>query len=80
MNEWQKSRFVERVISSMFNTIRNKKISIFGFAFKKDTSDTRETPAIEVCKGLIRDGGQLSIYDPKVRVCELKHRYCFLHP
>ena len=42
----------------MFNTVSRKKIAIFGFAFKKDTGDTRETPAIDVCKGLIRDGGK----------------------
>ena len=59
-------RFVERVIGSMFNTVSKKKIAIFGFAFKKDTGDTRETPAIDVCKGLIRDGGKVCIYDPEV--------------
>ena len=52
-------RFVERVIGSMFNTVSNKKIAIYGFAFKKDTGDTRETPAIDVCKGLIRDNGKV---------------------
>lgn len=66
MNEYQKQRFVERVISSMFNTISNKKIAIYGFAFKKDTGDTRETPAIDVCLGLMRDGAKLCIFDPKV--------------
>lgn len=67
MNDFQKNRFVERVISSMFNTVKNKKIAIYGFAFKKDTGDTRETPAIDVCKGLIRDGGRVCIYDPEVK-------------
>jgi len=66
MNDYQKNRFVERVISSMFNTVKGKKIAIMGFAFKKDTGDTRETPAIDVCKGLIRDGGKCCIYDPQV--------------
>jgi hypothetical protein len=66
MNDFQKNRFVERVISSMFNTISGKKIAILGFAFKKDTGDTRETPAIDVCKGLLNDGAKLTIYDPKV--------------
>ena len=50
MNDYQKDRFVKRMITSMFNTIRNKDIALFGFAFKKDTGDTRETPAIDVCK------------------------------
>lgn len=66
MNDYQKQRFVERVVSSMFNTIKGKKIAIFGFAFKKDTGDTRETPAIDVCRGLIGEGAHLEIYDPKV--------------
>jgi UDPglucose 6-dehydrogenase len=66
MNDYQKSRFVKRVVSAMFNTIRNKKIAMLGFAFKKDTGDTRETPAIDVGKGLIEDGAELAIYDPKV--------------
>ncbi|KAL0343820.1 UNVERIFIED_CONTAM: UDP-glucose 6-dehydrogenase 1 [Sesamum angustifolium] len=50
----------------MFNTVANKKVAILGFAFKKDTGDTRETPAIDVCKGLLGDKAQLSIYDPQV--------------
>eukprot|EP00798_Chlamydomonas_sp_ICE-L_P007612 gene7612-767_t len=66
MNDFQKNRFVERVIGSMFNTVSQKKIAIFGFAFKKDTGDTRETPAIDVCKGLMRDNGKICIYDPEV--------------
>lgn len=66
MNDYQKQRFVERVISAMFNTVSRKKIAVFGFAFKKDTGDTRETPAIDVCKGLIRDGAKIHVYDPKV--------------
>ncbi|CAH9084429.1 unnamed protein product [Cuscuta europaea] len=66
INDYQKSRFVNRVVSSMFNTVSNKKIAILGFAFKKDTGDTRETPAIDVCKGLLGDKAQLSIYDPQV--------------
>lgn len=66
MNDYQKQRFVERIVSSMFNTIKGKKIAVFGFAFKKDTGDTRETPAIDVCRGLIGEGAQLAIYDPKV--------------
>ncbi|RAL40849.1 hypothetical protein DM860_008547 [Cuscuta australis] len=66
INDYQKSRFVNRVVSSMFNTVSNKKIAILGFAFKKDTGDTRETPAIDVCKGLLGDNAQISIYDPQV--------------
>jgi UDPglucose 6-dehydrogenase len=116
INDYQKSRYVERVIKSMFNTVSKKKIAVsggrgpahnlyclhrargtgqthvlitpclypchhltpaagvlcmcvqvLGFAFKKDTGDTRETPAIDVCRGLLADGADLHIYDPKVR-------------
>ena len=66
MNDYQKHRFVERVISSMFNTISKKRIAVFGFAFKKDTGDTRETPAIDVCRGLTADGAHCVVYDPQV--------------
>jgi UDPglucose 6-dehydrogenase len=66
INDYQKSRFVNRVVSSMFNTVAGKKIAVLGFAFKKDTGDTRETPAIDVCKGLLGDKAQISIYDPQV--------------
>ncbi|XP_021821646.1 UDP-glucose 6-dehydrogenase 1-like [Prunus avium] len=66
INDYQKSRFVNRVVASMFNTVSTKKIAILGFAFKKDTGDTRETPAIDVCKGLLVDKAELSIYDPQV--------------
>ncbi|MED6194415.1 UDP-glucose 6-dehydrogenase 1 [Stylosanthes scabra] len=66
VNDYQKSRFVNRVVSSMFNTVSSKKIAILGFAFKKDTGDTREAPAIDVCKGLLGDKARLSIFDPQV--------------
>lgn len=66
MNEYQKSRFSQKIIECLFNTVSDKRISIFGFAFKKDTGDTRETPAITVCKTLLEEGAKLDIYDPKV--------------
>ncbi|KAL2935473.1 UDP-glucose 6-dehydrogenase 1 [Bienertia sinuspersici] len=72
INDYQKKRFVNRVVSSMFNTVSGKKVAILGFAFKKDTGDTRETPAIDVCKGLVGDKALLSIYDPQVSEDQLK--------
>ena len=66
MNDYQKTRFVRRVVSAMFNTIRNKKIAMLGFAFKKDTGDTRETPAIDVAHGMIEDGAKIALFDPQV--------------
>ena len=50
----------------MFNNLYNKKILILGFSFKKDTSDTRESASIYVCKNLLEEGAKLHIYDPKV--------------
>ncbi|KAG6687003.1 hypothetical protein I3843_11G049500 [Carya illinoinensis] len=72
VNDYQKNRFVNRVVSSMFNTVSGKKIAILGFAFKKDTGDTRETPAIDVCRGLLGDKAWLSIYDPQVAEDQIK--------
>lgn len=66
MNEYQKSRFSAKVIESLFNTVTDKSISMLGFAFKKNTGDTRESPAIHVAKTLLDEGAMLHIYDPKV--------------
>jgi len=66
MNEHQKRSFTTRIIHTMFNTVTNKKIAIFGFAFKKDTGDVRETPALTVCDMLMQDGAVVHVYDPKV--------------
>ncbi|XP_019878451.1 UDP-glucose 6-dehydrogenase [Aethina tumida] len=66
MNEYQKSRFTQKVIESLFNTVSGKKICILGFAFKKNTGDTRESPAIHVAKTLLDEGASINIYDPKV--------------
>ena len=65
MNEFQESRFVRRVVKNMFNTIAGKKIAIFGFAFKADTGDTREAPAIYISKMLLEEHAELAIYDPE---------------
>ncbi len=46
MNDYQKSRFTQLMVRRMFNTVTGKKIAVLGFAFKKDTGDTRETPAV----------------------------------
>uniref|UniRef100_A0A7S2VNW5 UDP-glucose 6-dehydrogenase n=1 Tax=Zooxanthella nutricula TaxID=1333877 RepID=A0A7S2VNW5_9DINO len=67
MNEHQKKTFSGRIISSLFNTVTNKKIAILGFAFKKDTGDVRETPALTVCHMLMQDGALVHVYDPKVK-------------
>merc|ERR1712176_1721015 len=67
MNEHQKASFARKIISSLFNTVTNKKIAVLGFAFKKDTGDVRETPAVTVCNMLLQDGASVHVYDPKVK-------------
>lgn len=66
MNDYQKKRFAQKMVESMFNTVTGKKIAIFGFAFKKDTGDTRESAAVYVMKELLEERAMLSVYDPKV--------------
>jgi len=66
MNDWQKRRFSTRIINSLFNTVNGKRIAILGFAFKKDTNDTRESPAIYVGRDLLEEEANLAIFDPKV--------------
>ncbi|MEM9227790.1 MAG: nucleotide sugar dehydrogenase, partial [Verrucomicrobiota bacterium] len=66
MNDYQKRRFVQRIVKTLFNTVSGKKIAILGFAFKKDTNDTRESPAIYVCRDLLEEQANVAIYDPKV--------------
>lgn len=66
MNDYQKRRFAHKIVRSMFNTVTGKKLAIFGFAFKKDTGDTRETAAVYVMKDLLDERANLSVYDPQV--------------
>ncbi len=53
MNDYQKRRFAERIVKTMFHSVSDKSIGIWGFAFKKDTNDTRESAAIHVCRDLL---------------------------
>ena len=71
MNEHQKQRFTNRIISCMFNNLTSKKIAVLGFAFKKDTSDTRESPAITLVNNLVAERAQVAIYDPKVKEAQI---------
>ena len=65
MNDHQQERIVSRLFKAMFNTLANKKIAMFGFAFKADTGDTRETPAGYVARLLAEEHVRLAITDPK---------------
>ena len=71
MNDFQKSRFVNRMLEAMFNTVSGKRIAVLGYAFKKDTNDSRESPAIDICRHLLEEKACLSIYDPKVPEAEI---------
>ncbi|WP_396166525.1 UDP-glucose 6-dehydrogenase [Flavobacterium sp.] len=66
MNDHQKRRFSKNIVSTLYNTISDKKIAFLGWAFKKDTNDTRESPAIYVADDLINEQAKISVYDPKV--------------
>ncbi len=72
MNDWQKSRFAARIVNDLFNTVTGKRIAVLGFAFKKDTNDTRETAAISVCRDLLAEGAKVVVYDPKVSAEEIR--------
>lgn len=71
INDYQKSRFTRRMLDAMFNTVSHKRIAILGYAFKKDTNDTRESAAIYVCRDLLEEQAHLAIYDPKVPAEEI---------
>ncbi len=64
INDYQVKRFVKRILKAMFNTLVDKKIAVFGFAFKPDTGDTRDTPAIYLSQQLVEERAHLSITDP----------------
>jgi UDPglucose 6-dehydrogenase len=66
MNDHQKNRFSKNIVKTLFNTVSGKKIALLGWAFKKDTNDTRESAAIYVADNLINEEALLSVYDPKV--------------
>ncbi|NBX30532.1 nucleotide sugar dehydrogenase [bacterium] len=66
MNTWQKSRFARTIVQALFNTVSGKRIAVLGFAFKKDTNDTRESAAIDVVRGLLEENATVAVYDPRV--------------
>jgi len=66
MNDWQKQRFAAKIVSTLYNSVAGKRIAVLGFAFKKDTNDTRESPAISVCRDLLTEQAQVAVYDPRV--------------
>ena len=66
LNTWQQHRISRLVVQKLFGTVTGKRLALLGFAFKADTNDTREAPAICIANDLLEEGAQLAIYDPKV--------------
>ena len=66
MNEHQKQRFSDNIVQTLYNTVSGKKIAFLGWAFKKDTNDTRESAAIKVADNLLNEQAEIVVYDPKV--------------
>ena len=84
MNDYQKHRFAKQIIDTLFNSVSGKKIAILGWAFKKDTNDTRESAAIYVVDELLQDRAEIHIYDPKVPAekiyADLEYLFKARHP
>jgi UDPglucose 6-dehydrogenase len=71
LNSWQQHRIARKVVQSLFGTVTGKRLAVLGFAFKADTNDTRESPAIRICRDLIEEGAQLAIVDAKVEPAQI---------
>ena len=78
LNDYQKHRFARKIIKTLFNTVNGKKIAFLGWAFKKDTNDTRESAAIYVADHLLEDGANIHVYDPKVSEAKIKADLSYL--
>ena len=65
INAWQENRFVRTILTSMFNTVADKRIALLGFAFKANTGDTRESPAIDIARGLAEERAEVVVTDPQ---------------
>ena len=65
INEWQEGRFVHNMLTHMFNTVAGKRIALFGFAFKANTGDTRDSPAATVARGLLSERAHVVVTDPR---------------
>ena len=66
MNDYQKRRFADNIVTTLYNTVSGKKILFLGWAFKKDTNDTRESAAIYVADALLDEKAEITVYDPQV--------------
>ncbi len=71
MNDHQKRRFAKNISTTLYNTVAGKKIAFLGWAFKKDTNDTRESAAIYVADDLLNEQATIAVFDPKVKVAQM---------
>ena len=71
INDWQQDRITSIIVNKLYGTISDKKITILGFSFKSNTNDTRQSPAIKICRNLLEEGCFLSIFDPKVDASQI---------
>lgn len=72
INTYQTTRFTNRILAALNNTLSNKNIAVLGYAYKKNTSDTRESAAITVVGQLIAENAKVKIYDPKVQEAQIR--------
>ncbi|RYD38339.1 MAG: UDP-glucose 6-dehydrogenase [Verrucomicrobiaceae bacterium] len=78
MNDWQKTRFSRQIVQTLFNTVSGKKIAVYGFAFKKDTNDTRESAAIYVVRDLLMEQARVVVHDPQVTLAQIREDLAYL--
>ncbi|WP_438966782.1 UDP-glucose 6-dehydrogenase [Flavobacterium sp.] len=78
MNDHQKRRFAKNIIKTLYNTVSEKKITFLGWAFKKDTNDTRESAAIYVADDLLAEQANVVVFDPKVNENQIYHDLNYL--
>jgi len=79
MNNHQRTRFANKIVKSLYGTVADKKITFFGWAFKKDTNDTRESAAIYIADKLIEEHAQVAAYDPKVSELQMQSDLNYLN-
>ena len=79
MNNHQRNRFANNIVTTLYNTVSGKKIAFLGWAFKKDTNDTRESAAIYVADRLIDEQANISVYDPKVTATQMQSDINYLN-
>lgn len=79
MNNHQRTRFANQIVKALYGTVADKKIAFFGWAFKKNTNDTRESAAIYIANKLIEEHAQIQVYDPKVIALQMQSDLNYLN-